>query len=123
MRGGGSWSPRIRERGHSPPEAPQERSPGGWRRHRQGPLGQPQGSEPPPDEATSWSACRALERHPTPHRQAEAVRLSVVSSEAIHTAQGPHESGGTRAGCAGARRAAWGLPGHGLPGTGPQQQL
>ncbi|CAI9178370.1 unnamed protein product [Rangifer tarandus platyrhynchus] len=58
-----------------------------------------------------------------PRRQAEALRLSVVSSEATHTSQGPCESQGMGTTGAGARRASRGLAGHGPPGIGPQQQL
>lgn len=58
-----------------------------------------------------------------PRRQAEALRLSVVSSEATHTSQGPCERQGMGTGGAGARRASRGLAGHGPPGMGPQQQL
>lgn len=87
-----------------------------------GKWGSPRGPSPLPMRPQAGQPAGRLEPHPAPRRQAEALRLSVVSSEATHTSQGPCERRGTRAGGAGARRASRGLSGHGPPGTGPQQQ-
>lgn len=83
-----------------------------------GKWGSPRGPSPLPMRPQAGQPAGRLEPHPAPRRQAEALRLSVVSSEATHTSQGPCERRGTRAGGAGARRASRGLSGHGPPGDG-----
>ena len=58
-----------------------------------------------------------LEPHPAPRRQAEALRLPAVSSEATHTWQGPCERQGTGTGTG--VQESGGLPGDSLA-TGPR---
>ena len=85
--------------------------------------GSPRGPSTLPMRPQAGQPAGHLEPHPAPRRQVEALRLSVVSSEATHTWQGPCERQGKGTGGAGARRASRGLAGHGPPGMGPQQQL